>query len=370
MTATAQPYPFKPDFAPRPGSLIQEYLDALDISARELARRCGRSAKLITEIILGKAPIEPDTALQLERVLDVDASIWIGLESQYRLHEARERDEESLSEFESWAKKFPTSALCQRGFISCEAKGTDLVVALLRFFGVGNVEALRARFEDLLAADLRTSPAYTSELESLAAWLRIGEIRAEEIDPDEFDREKFRNILQDIRKLTCEPFESAIAQLPTICATAGVAFVFEQSLGKISTSGASRWLSSKRALIQQSGRYRADDHFWFTFFHECAHLLLHSKKQVFVDVMQGQGSATTAQENEANDWAADFLIPTAAMRKFIRSFNGTEEEVLEFADRIEIAPGIVVGQLQHRRILNFNQMNHLRHRYDVKELAV
>jgi hypothetical protein len=58
------------------------------------------------------------------------------------------------------------------------------------------------------------------------------------------------------------------------------------------------------------------------------------------------------------------------MRKFIRSFNGTEEEVLEFADRIEIAPGIVVGQQQHRRILNFNQMNHLRHRYDVKELAV
>ena len=52
-------------------------------------------------------------------------------------------------------------------------------------------------------------------------------------------------------------------------------------------------------------RYKKDDFFWFTFFHEAAHLLLHSKKETFVD----DGTDNDVIENEANDFATDFLIP-------------------------------------------------------------
>lgn len=367
MTTMPALHSFNPDYASPPGQLLQELLERYDISARELARRCGRTPKVFTEIVQGKGPVEPETALQLERVLDVPASLWMALESHYRLHLAREAEASNLSDC-AWVDNFPTRTLFERGFISCRTKGPELALELLRFFGAGNFKALKSRIEQLLAADLRTSPAYGNQLESLAAWLRIGEIVAEKMNPPEFDGNAFKQALRNARALTRKPIAEALPLLRDHCARAGVVFVFEPALGKIATSGASCWLSPRRALIQQSGRYRSDDHFWFTFYHECAHLLLHSRKQVFIDVMQGKGSASMAQENEANAWAADFLIPAAAMRRFIRSFEGGEEEILDFAEDIGIAPGIVVGQLQHNGIVGFKDMNHLRQRFELEEL--
>ena len=77
---------YNPDYVVAPGSVLKERLEVRGISQAELARRCGRSAKLISEIIAGKAPLEPETALQLEKVLGVDASIWTGIETSVQIH--------------------------------------------------------------------------------------------------------------------------------------------------------------------------------------------------------------------------------------------------------------------------------------------
>ena len=94
VTATNQ---YKPDYAVPPGWLLEERLEAQGISHAEFARRCGRSPKLISEIIAGKAPLEPETALQFEKVLGVDASIWLGIESDHQLHRAREKKDKVTS---------------------------------------------------------------------------------------------------------------------------------------------------------------------------------------------------------------------------------------------------------------------------------
>ena len=75
-TATNQ---YKPDYAVPPGWVLEERLEVQGISHAEFARRCGRSPKLISEIIAGKASLEPETALQFEKVLGVDAGIWLGI---------------------------------------------------------------------------------------------------------------------------------------------------------------------------------------------------------------------------------------------------------------------------------------------------
>ncbi|MBW8855025.1 MAG: ImmA/IrrE family metallo-endopeptidase, partial [Bradyrhizobium sp.] len=136
----------------------------------------------------------------------------------------------------------------------------------------------------------------------------------------------------------------------------------EKALPKTRASGASRWLSPRKALIQQSARYLTGDHFWFTFFHECAHLLLHSRKDTFIDVHSGPGSANPKQEAEANLWAADFLVPAAAMRKFQAKFAGDEASIVAFAAEHCVAPGIVVGQLQHNGAIAHRALNHLKER--------
>lgn len=363
MNAISAPLRYQPDHASKPGDLVQEYIEHKGISARELARRCGRSAKLITEIILGKASIEPETALQLESVLELDASIWLGLEARYQLNRAREKENKELAKHEAWARKFPIQALQARGWLDSTSGGANLVREVFRFFSVASLPAYTARLNDLLAVDCRTSPTYLSHIESLAAWLRVGELKAAQIEAKDYDRDAFIKALKAIRPLTTSPIEEAIPKIQEYCASAGVLFVVEPSLGKNAASGISRWLSPRRALIQQSGRYKRDDHFWFTFFHECAHLLFHSRKVVFIDLKDLKGSATLEQEREADAWAADFLIPAPKMRKFLRRFEETEDEVKEFAEEVGVAPGVVVGQLQHRRVIGFHQMNHLRREF-------
>ena len=89
MIATNQ---YLPDYAVPPGWVLAERLSTQGISCAEFARRCDRSAKLISEIISGKAPIEPKTALQFERVLGVDADIWLGIEKDYRMRQTEEAE--------------------------------------------------------------------------------------------------------------------------------------------------------------------------------------------------------------------------------------------------------------------------------------
>ncbi|SCB55579.1 addiction module antidote protein, HigA family [Bradyrhizobium shewense] len=353
---------YEPDHVAPPGALIQDQLDALDISGRELARRCGRSPKLIAEIIAGKAPIEPETALQLERVLETSASIWLGMEANYRLHLARSKEQQALACHIGWAKTFPLRELAKRSLLSLEADAAAQVREVLRFFGCGNVEACQDRLDELSAVAFRHSPSFESDQAALLAWLRIGDIRAEATETKEFDRARFLAALKDLRGITLQPIDVFLPEIQKRCGEAGVVFILERALPKVALSGVSRWLSPRRALIQQTARHLSNDHFWFTFFHECAHLVLHSRKTIFLDG-NGMSNVAAELEAEANDWASDFLIPSDALTRFITRFTYAENEVVEFAEKQGIAPGIVVGQLQHRKVLHFSQMNHLKQHY-------
>ncbi len=352
---------YRPTYGIPPGRLLEEYLEEMGISAREFSRRCGRSAKLIVEIMSGKAPIEPETAMQFERVLGMGADVWLGMEAHYRLRLAEAEEEAKLSSQAAWARRFPLAELRRRGALGPAGRPTDDVRQLLAFFGVGSVDACQQRFDELAAVSFRHSPAFESHAESLVAWLRLGELAAGAIDCNDFDRSKFLEALRSARALTLRPLSEALPVLTTLCAKAGVAFVVIKALPGIALSGISRWLSPRKGLIQQSLRHLANDHFWFTFFHEAAHLLLHSRKTVFLDGKGFGGSGP--EEEEANRWAAQFLIPQAALQRFIASFDGTPGKVLAFAGEQGVAPGIVVGQLQKAKVLTFTQMNGLKERY-------
>lgn len=353
--------PFQPDYSLSPGALLGALLGELQISARELARRCGRSAKLITEILSGKAALEPETALQFEKVLDVDATIWLNMEADYRLHLARATEEDRLSEDINWARKFPTAELQSRGVISKPKDNADCVRKLLAFFGMANVEACEEYFASL-AVTYRHSPSFDTNRCALFAWLRMGELQAEALSCEEYERATFIKALQEIRMLTTQPVNSFLPKITKLCASAGVAFVVLRPLSSIALSGVSRWLTPRKALIQQTARHLSNDHFWFTLFHEAAHILNHSRKAVFVDG-RNIDSATSKEEQEANKWAAEFLIDQRALDEFVLEGSITEQSVLKFANSQHIAPGIVVGQLQKRGVIQFSQLNKLKDRF-------
>ena len=347
---------YQPDYAVPPGWVLGERLDAMGISQAEFARRCGRSPKLVSEIIAGSSPVEPATALQFERVLGVDAAIWVGIEADYRLAHAKQREREQMAEAAEWAKRFPVDHLVKRGAIPKAASMGDAALNLLNFFGVASVEVWTGRRTHAAYA-YRHSPTFESAPEVLETWLRLGELEAEEIACEPYNESRFKRALTHIRQLTASPSENLLEEPQRLCREAGVALTAVQPLPKTALSGASRWLNPYKAAIHLTARHLRDDQLWFSLFHEAGHLLLHSKKNTFVhEKMNGDDAA----EREADQWAADFLIPPHAWSEFVDLGSYTRTDVVLFAQEQGIAPGIVVGRLQHEGHVAWSRFNDLK----------
>jgi hypothetical protein len=319
----------------------------------------GRPQKTINEIVNGKSAITTETALGLELVLGVPASFWLSREAQYREHLARIELESQLAKGRDWCSRFPLRAMEELRWIPKSTDWRQRVRSLLEFFGVASAEQWQAVYDNYSVA-FRRSPKFPSNVYALTAWLREGVRTAQARPAAEFNRDVFLAALSDARELTRTPPAVFTAKLPEAMARAGVIVAFVPELPGSRASGATRWISATKALIQLSLRYKTDDHLWFTFFHEAAHVLLHSKKAVFIEL----NGYSDADEDEANTWAGNFLIPPQQYFALCTWPTYTRSSVTGFASQVGIAPGIVVGRLQHDGRLPHSHLNDLKQRFE------
>lgn len=361
---------YTPEEVSPPGDTLSETLEAIGMTQAELALRTGRPLKTINEIIQGKAAITAETALQLERVLSIPAAFWNNREAQYREALARHARKADLERFVDRLVEIPYAAMAKIGWVPPAKDPVAKLDNVLAFFGTASVPAL----ENLVSgAQFRRSGAYTANRFAILAWLRKGRVDAERISCAPYDETLFRRVLHEARSLAAALPDGFDSQLVAMCARAGVAVVFTPELPKTHVSGAARWLTPDKAIIQITLRYRTDDQFWFTFFHEAAHILLHGKREgVFIDKNDPIDESEEAVhvdgvtqvhderiEQEANKWASDFLIPPAQLRHLPRA-PFSKVAIVAFANRIGVSPGIVVGRLQHDRLLPFTHMQDLK----------
>ena len=270
----------------------------------------------------------------------------------------RERQAEARATEESaaWARTFPIRELTRRNAIGTPSSDGQAVPALLKFFGVASISAWQVKYGKANIA-YRHSPSFRSDDVALATWLRLAEIEAERQSCADYSESGFRQALKRVRGLTGAPVIQALEDTRDLCNDAGVALSLVEPLPKTRLSGAAWWLSPRRPIIALSARHKSDDHLWFSLFHEAAHLHLHSRKNVFVDGTDGDGDGI---EDEANVWAEDFLVPRIAWRKFVATADYRAASVRRFAQAQGIAPGIVVGRLQHGGLLPWNRLNDLK----------
>jgi HTH-type transcriptional regulator / antitoxin HigA len=356
--ATEERYEYEPDYAVHPGEILGERLAAYGMSQTELARRIGMSTKTLSQIVNGKAPVTPETAIQLERALGVSARLWTGLDANYRLHEARKLAALHTEAQRDWARRFPYAELARRGVVRNVRDSRERADSLLEFFGVGSVDAWETEYGSLQVA-FRQSTAFKPSLEATACWLRLAELQAMEAVCVPFEEKAFLAALRHARAITREPSPGFGQVLQERCASSGVALAFVAELKGTHLSGATRWLNPDKAMMALSLRHKTDDHLWFSFFHEAGHLLRDSKKMVYLDGADGGFSCTN--EEQADRFACDFLIPPDAYRRFVVGRHFSEASIMVFADDLGIAPGIVVGRLQHDGHLPFNSgLNHLK----------
>ena len=342
---TDQPATFAPDYAFPPGDTLRSKLSELGMTQTDLADRLGMSEKHVSHMMKGNAPLTYETAVALERITGVPASTWNGLESHYRDHLLREKLSTVGPNEAEWLSLLPLATLQERGYISDATPNGRTLGETLRFFAVADIKAWTKVWSQPIAS-FRRSGAHAVNAEATATWLRIGEIKAQEIDCQDFDASALRKLLPTLRKLTRST--DFIHQLVQLCATVGITVVLESEVSGSRIHGASRWLTPRKALIQLTDRQKKEDIFWFSFFHEIGHLLLHSKKASYIH----DGSEDSFIEDEANEFARDLLIPPKWLDRLMETRTHAEIQLL--ADEIGVSTGILAGRLARDNINGWN----------------
>jgi addiction module HigA family antidote len=355
---------FAPDYAQPPGAYLEEILDQRGMRKADFATRCGRPAKTISEIIAGKTAILPDTALQFERVLgDVKASLWLTWEADYQLFAARERERQGLQRGKEWAHRFPISEMLSKGYITAKKETVDLVVELLNFFGVSSVAAWEEYWEGRVAA-ARFKRSGKSQIDryAVAAWLRRGDVAASELDCEPYNEARFKAALVGMRKLTRQPWPRFREELVRTLANVGVAVAFVPDLHNLNLRGAAYWASKGKAVIIVSDRMKLENRFWFALYHEAMHILLHSKKALFIDY-GGAPDHQPAEEKEADDTAANTLISADELSAFLKRYGKIPNSysygaLTNYADEIGIGASLLLVRLQHNGLISWgSQLN-------------
>lgn len=356
---------FLPNWTSPPGETISDILDEMNLSLVEFADQIGYSVIQARDLLQGKAPLSGELAAQLEYTLGASAEFWLSRETQYRADVSRLRSELTSSKDEDWLKELPLKDMISFGWLNPASHTTAKVAECLRFFGVPNVAAWQEKYHNVLeTAAFRTSSTFDSQSGAVAAWLRQGAIESASVNCKPWDSANFERSLQAIRTLTRKRDPNLfIPELQKLCAEAGVAVVIARLPSGCRASGATQFISPNKALLLLSFRYLSDDHFWFTFFHEAGHLLLHGKDGLFLEEM---GLCTNKEEHEANEFAASLLIPERYHTE-LENLPLDGREVIRFARKVGVSPGIVVGQLQHRGLITPRQLNNLKTRFSWSE---
>ncbi len=356
---------FTPDWISPPGDTIADLIEEREWSQVDLAKRLGFTTKHVSLLINGKAPITEETALKLESVLGGSASFWLSREAQYRAKIAEQEAEANWQQWVPWLDELPVKELMDQDVIPKrrkDAKNKPAIVRdLLRFFGVASPDDWQGYYAGMEASFRRTRTEQ-SNIGAISAWLRQGEIEAEGLNCPKYSKAKFQANVQAIRRLTVLSPEEFMPQVQQLCWDAGVVFFLVRAIPGAHTSGVARWLNAHKALIQLSLYGKTNDRFWFTFFHEAAHILLHGKKEIFLDEFDGGEKLESEQETEADRWASEFLIPSEYEAE-LPSVK-TKQAVSEFAEKLGIHPAIVVGRLQHDEVIPMSWMNDFKVRCD------
>lgn len=351
---------YRPTTLSPPGDTLADMLEERAIRQNELATRMGVTPKFVNELIAGKVAITPSTALALEKSLGTSAAFWLARDARYQEAKARKEATQQLEGSISWLDQLPLKDMRNFDWIKAPGKSVAVVEECLRYFGVASVSAWQEFcVKDIQSAAYRASEKVKAAPGAVAAWLRAGELEAGKVECAPFDRDKFLAAVHEARGMTVEKEPSVyLPKLRKLFSDCGVAVVVVRAPKGCPINGAVRWLSPNKALIQLSFRYLSDDIFWFTFFHECGHIALHGKKILFLEEQGMSGE----DENEANEFSKNRLIPQSKWTEFI-SDTLTESGIVQFAQSVGVAPGIVVGRLQHEKLLLPSRLNHLKVRY-------
>lgn len=360
---------FAPMWAVPPGRTISDLMHTKGVTSSRLAKSVDMSERQLAGLLEGKNPLTAAVAARLQDALGTPATFWLRREEQYRtqLAELNFGVDAASEEYKSWLKSLPLKEMESLGWIDNVEDKDEKLRKCLNFFGVPNLDAWYRTYVDIkAAAAFRTTDAYLEHAPTTAAWLRQGELQAESIECKEWNPQLFAASLVKIRGLTeiAEPSEF-LPKLRAICAEAGVAVAAVKAPKGCRASGATFFASPNKAVLLLSFRYLTDDQFWFSFFHEAGHLVLHWDADLLI--LETSDGPKSRREEEANQFAMDILIPRE-LQKRLPVASKTLIGIMRLARNAGVSYGIILGQMQFRGLVRPDRFNRLKTRYKWEQL--
>ncbi len=292
-----------------PGEYLDEVLKAKGMGQAELARRIGRPVQAVNEIVKGEKAITPETAIQLERALDVPAHVWTGLESRFQLVKARLAEKKQLQKEAAYLARAPYKQLAGLKYVGKTGDREHKVRELQRFYGVSSLANLSGvKGYEVSFRGGGTGSGEGSEAVSgfaLTAWIRCAELRAAEAPTEVFDKKKLRKSLDEVLAVSRKEAGEVVPGLERILARCGVVLVVLPRFPNMDARAASFWIKPDKAVLLLDGSGEWSDRQRFRLFRGVGHLLLHGKR-TFIEGHEGEPEHS-AKEKEADAFAARWL---------------------------------------------------------------
>ena len=338
-----------------PGVTLSEKLSESGMSIKEFAVRTSKPEKTIIAVINGNSSITTEMAVSFENVTKIPASFWLKKQQAYDEYVVRKNREAAVAASEKWMKLFPYAEMVRRGWIKAGKTGEEKVFALFSFFAISTEKAWNDYYiNQELKVAFRISLAHTKDPYAMSVWLRQGEIQAKLFSIEcGYTVKKLRAMLPQMKTLMVKGDDCFFPSLQQLCAECGIKLIVTECLPKAPVSGATRWINDV-PIIQLSNRYKRYDIFWFNFFHEVGHILLHGKKDIFLE-NAGSFEQDPIKERQADDFASDIMLSKSEEQAIIDSQDFSEDSILNFAVKFGTHPSVIVGRLQHCKVINYWQ---------------
>ena len=338
-----------------PGEVLSEKLEEMGMSIKEFAIRATKPEKTIIAVINGNSSITSEMAVSFESVTKIPASFWLRNQALYDEYLVRKKREEEAKASIDWMKLFPYLEMVKRGWIASVKTPEEKVRNLFEYFGVSTEKAWADYYlNQQLKVAFRISLSSAKDPHAMSAWLRQGELQAQEEKlSSPFDEKKLKSTLMAMKQLMVAEPDDLFVQLQDLCRSCGLILIATPTLPKAPINGATRWIRDT-PVIQLSGRYKGYDNLWFNFFHEVGHILLHGKKDIFLENAGVTGLDET-KEKEADDFASEILLSSHEEHEFLRSPSFSEAAILEAAKKYNTHPSILVGRLKHLKVMEYWQ---------------
>ncbi len=322
----------------------------------ELATITGYSRITINELISGKNGItKPELALALAAAFGNSPLEWMNWDSAYRLSQAIQNP----APIKTSARLYdlaPIRDMQKRGWIAETKDPAKLEQELKAFFEVSSLDSPPA-FPVAFRRGLDSGDLAPAE----RAWIfRARQLASALVGVVRFDPGRMDACIKELRELAAYPKQAR--HVASVLPKFGIRLVIVEHLPGTRIDGAAFWLKESAPVIALSARIDRIDNFWFTLMHECSHIkhgdTLSIDSDLLGDIVQQQQIGLGVQdiETRANDDAAHSLIPKSEMESFIRRVSPlySKERIIQFAHRIKLHPGVIVGQLQKRDEIGYS----------------